>query len=348
MPPSLRFLHIVIPQGTEADKKQESKFQELLINMRNTFTGRRVALEYYGYDQYAYFFIVVEENLFETVEGLVYATFPEAEIKETKDYTLSFNPERRALAGASIILKEPDVYPIKTFDLFEEDSASRIFSVISKIGANDQVWIQIIAEPLADSGTYHFLRSWRRRMARFYHWFSIRDRLREGGRKGIATVRDKRAEEKTQVKPYKVSIRCAYLCEDAAAAKRKLDALTASFSQFNDSDINGFKGVKARSATSFISQYRNRVHATPFVLNAKEVATLYHFPNADYVPHIVHVLARKSDPPQDLPKIGEKDVSGFGVTNYHNNFVPFGVRRSDRRRHLYAVGKSGVGKSKLL
>jgi len=66
------------------------------------------------------------------------------------------------------------------------------------------------------------------------------------------------------------------------------------------------------------------------------------------VPHIVHVLARKADPPQDLPKVGEKGVSGFGLTNYHNNFVPFGIRREDRRRHLYVVGKSGSGKSKLL
>src|SRR4029077_6106258 len=78
------------------------------------------------------------------------------------------------------------------------------------------------------------------------------------------------------------------------------------------------------------------------------VATLYHFPNADYVPHIVHMLARRSDPPQDLPKAGEPDVSPFGLPNYHTNYVPFGIRRSDRRRHLYVVGKSGSGKSKLL
>ena len=80
MPAKLRYLHIVIPQGTEGNKKLESKFQELLVNMRNTFTGHRVSLEYYGFDQYTYFFVVVEETLFETVEGLVYATFPEAEI----------------------------------------------------------------------------------------------------------------------------------------------------------------------------------------------------------------------------------------------------------------------------
>jgi hypothetical protein len=60
------------------------------------------------------------------------------------------------------------------------------------------------------------------------------------------------------------------------------------------------------------------------------------------------VLAKKAEPPQDLPRLGEKDVSPFGITNYHNNFEKFGIKRADRRRHLYVVGKSGSGKSKLL
>ncbi|MEK7217870.1 MAG: hypothetical protein AAB728_00215, partial [Patescibacteria group bacterium] len=63
----LRYLHIVIPQGTEGDPKLESKFQEMLINLRNTLTGKRIGLEYYGFDQYTYFFIVLDETLFETV-----------------------------------------------------------------------------------------------------------------------------------------------------------------------------------------------------------------------------------------------------------------------------------------
>ena len=343
----LRYLHIVVPQGTEGNKKLESKFQELLINMRNTFTGKRVSLEFYGYAQYTYFFIVLDERLYETVEGLVYSTFPDAEVKEVPDYTLNFKPESEAVAGAVVGLHHSDVYPLKTYDLFEEDSASRLFSVISKIGQNEQVWVQIIAEPTDDTAIYHFGRKWKHRFTEWKHYFSIRDRLREGGRKAIAVVRHEKAHEKAGIKPYKVSIRCAYIAKDRATADRKLEAIISSFSQYNDKDINEFHGHHVHGK-GFVNEYRARAHADQYVLSAKEVATLYHFPNADYVPHIVHVLARKSDPPQDLPKVGEKGVSGFGVTNYHNNFVPFGIRRSDRRRHLYAVGKSGSGKSKLL
>ncbi|TSC80469.1 MAG: hypothetical protein G01um101425_123 [Candidatus Peregrinibacteria bacterium Gr01-1014_25] len=345
---ALRYLHVVIPQGVEGRVKLESKFQELLVNMRNTFTGTPISLEFYGANQYTYFFVVVEERLFETVEGLIYTAFPDAEIKETADYTAGVEGTSHGVAGTVITLHHSDIYPIKTYDLFEEDSLSRLFAVISKISAGDQVWVQIIAEPQDDTGGYHFVRKWRMRLANMRHFFSIRDRLREGGRKSIAAVRHERANEKLGIKPYKVSIRCAYISSDTATAVRKLEAIIGSFSQFNDSDINSFHGHAAAVDARFIEQYRSRRHTKTFILSAKEVATLYHFPNADYVPHIVHVLARKSDPPQDLPKIGEKDVSGFGVTNYHNNFVPFGIRRADRRRHLYAVGKSGSGKSKLL
>ncbi len=60
-------------------------------------------------------------------------------------------------------------------------------------------------------------------------------------------------------------------------------------------------------------------------------------------------------PPPGLPVYGRftpREVAFIGRTNYvaaleEKKFI-FGVKRSDRLRHVYAVGKSGVGKSKLL
>src|SRR3989338_8611876 len=60
-------------------------------------------------------------------------------------------------------------------------------------------------------------------------------------------------------------------------------------------------------------------------------------------------------PPPELPiyqQLDPKDVSFIGRTNYEapleSKKYIFGIKRKDRRRHLYIVGKSGVGKSKLL
>src|SRR3989344_171317 len=118
---ALRYLHIVVPQGQEGNKKLESKFQELLVSLWNTYKGKRVSLEYFGYNQYSYFFVVLDDSIFETVEGLIYATFPDAEIKESQDYTLMFDPKTHGIAGADITLHHSDIYPLKTYELFEED-----------------------------------------------------------------------------------------------------------------------------------------------------------------------------------------------------------------------------------
>ncbi len=344
----LSHLHIVIPQGSEGNTKMEPKFQELLISLRNTVTGVRFSFEYFGYEQYTYFYIVVENRYRETIEGLVYSIFPDAEIKLTKDYVKLYDPEKHAVAGTQLGLLERDVYPIRTYDQFKEDSMSRLFSVISKIESGERVWVQIVVEPQDDSAYFHFLRSWRFWFARIKKFFSIRDRLRKEGLKGINKRRFDLAAEKEQTKPFRVSMRLVYIAKNSEIAKRKLGAVIDAFYHFTDTDINGFSAARITTSPTFVDKFESRKHANTFIMSAKEVATLYHLPNADLVPHIVHVLARKSDPPQDLPRSGEMDVSSFGITNYHNNQVEFGIRREDRRRHLYLVGKSGSGKSKLL
>src|SRR3989344_5731115 len=66
-------------------------------------------------------------------------------------------------------------------------------------------------------------------------------------------------------------------------------------------------------------------------------------------------LVRYAPPPSELPiyqRVDPREVSFFGRTNYEaaleeKKFI-FGIKRRDRRRHLYMVGKSGVGKTKLL
>lgn len=71
-------------------------------------------------------------------------------------------------------------------------------------------------------------------------------------------------------------------------------------------------------------------------------------------PNRVQII-KYGPPPPELPVFGKvkpEDVSFIGRTNYvasleEKKFV-FGIKRIDRRRHLYIIGKSGVGKTKLL
>ncbi|MEK7567123.1 MAG: type IV secretion system DNA-binding domain-containing protein [Patescibacteria group bacterium] len=66
-------------------------------------------------------------------------------------------------------------------------------------------------------------------------------------------------------------------------------------------------------------------------------------------------IIKYAPPPPELPiyrQVDPKDVVFFGKTNYiagleEKRFI-FGIKRKDRRRHMYIIGKSGVGKSKML
>ncbi|MCX6782210.1 MAG: type IV secretion system DNA-binding domain-containing protein [Candidatus Magasanikbacteria bacterium] len=44
----------------------------------------------------------------------------------------------------------------------------------------------------------------------------------------------------------------------------------------------------------------------------------------------------------------DPNVNYFGLTNYRNQFRKFGVKLDDRRRHMYVVGKTGMGKTTML
>ena len=56
----------------------------------------------------------------------------------------------------------------------------------------------------------------------------------------------------------------------------------------------------------------------------------------------------------ELPQFGDASIpederiTYFGVTDSRNKKTPFGIKRDDRSRHTYVIGKTGMGKSTIL
>jgi hypothetical protein len=44
----------------------------------------------------------------------------------------------------------------------------------------------------------------------------------------------------------------------------------------------------------------------------------------------------------------KEEITIFAKTNFRNREVPFGIKTDDRRRHMYIVGKTGMGKTSLM
>ncbi len=344
----MQYLQVILEQGTAEAPKKENLFLQLLDNLHKTAHGKTFSLELFAYRQYTYFFIGAEDDAVKLVEGLIYSLYPNCEIRPAKDYTTYYKPESQHLAGTRLSLGRSDIYPLKTFEHFELDSLSGLFSVISKLEPTDQAWIQILMHPREEDWKYHFGRRVKMRVNQWGRRFRLKDYMRLKGKSEFYDEEQHAFIEKSEQDPFDCEIRVGAISDTAEKSKRNLTAIAKAFFQFNKTDYNEFHLGSARTGQSFAKEYRARRFQSSYMLSSHELATLYHFPNSDHVPHVVHILAKKHEAPKNVPTAPGDDTSFFGTTNYHNNFQNFGIKRSDRRRHLYTVGKSGSGKSKLL
>lgn len=154
---------------------------------------------------------------------------------------------------------------------------------------------------------------------------------------------------------YATNIRFVYIpaAHNIAAAQNKLEELSASFYQFNQPRFNSFTIKVINERNKFLlRRFRERSLIQPFILSQEEVATLWHLPNLTVTtPSIQWVQSRKLEAPQNLPTryaFPDVQITELGVSNFRGQKKLFGIKPDDRRRHMYIIGKTGMGKSTIL
>jgi hypothetical protein len=268
--------------------------------------------------------------------------------------------------------------PIKTFQSFEVDPLAGITGTLAKLeSSGEEVWVQILARPLADD--------WHKASDRWIAsvksgnplgsllggggsgWFgqllSMLWQPPEGGAAAAPAKelsdRDKtritEAEKKATKLGYQVKIRLAYLGESQTNAKLQMQAVVGTFKQFNSTNLNGFKIAHSSFAKEDLAFYRARSFSDRgFILNIEELASVFHLPHTNVeTPNIVWASSKTAEPPAKLPVITgddaiDENISAFGLTNFRGINHQFGMMRYDRSRHVYIIGQTGAGKSGLL
>ncbi len=134
----------------------------------------------------------------------------------------------------------------------------------------------------------------------------------------------------------------------AEEAKAKAEEIASSFRQFTLPQCNGFSATPCRMRSQYV-----RGLSSPFALSVEEVATLWHVPNILVkTPNFDWVVSKKLEPPVDLPvledEVSDPDLTVLGEAVFRGQRQKFGIRTDDRRRHMYTIGKTGMGKSTLL
>lgn len=319
------------------------------------------------------FYVQCPINLREFIEGQIYAQYPNVEIHEVTDYARIDLADRR-VAATELSLNKPDVFSIKTFQNFDVDPLAGITGVLSHTGAGEVVWIQTLIRPISDSWqnkALGYAAAVRSGNLRSGGWFqlvmrALVDIFRPpppataqpgGGEKKLPANQEaalKALEEKATKLGYATKIRLVVISPDATTATAKVNAISGAYKQFNTINMNGFQVGKITTDPEYLETYRLRAFPVDEgnIFNITELASIFHFPNASVeTPNIVWAGAKKGEPPSALPLEGvvsPTELTLFGLTDFRGVRQRFGIQVKDRQQHMYAIGKSGTGKSTLL
>jgi len=288
--------------------------------------------------------------------------------------------------GAELSLTNFDFFPIKLYNQFEDKSTQMNVDPLSGITAtlakfsdpDEQAWIQYVFSPIAEKrGKYllkvldafsaikkkflqkmyfrYFVKSSRlKRIILFPVTWVLSPKRFKPDPEGKEDKVGLPAKEKLSGLLFNVNIRIVYIPKkkDHAVSLVKLKEIAGSFKQFNMPALNGFALGKVYRDASIVERYRLRALGNPFLLNVKEMATIFHLPNITVqTPNIFWVRSKKIEPPNDLPKATNDQaapVTAIGRTNFRGIDIEFGIKTLDRRRHMYIIGKTGMGKTTLL
>ena len=288
------------------------------------------------------FYVSVPRTRMDLVEKQIHGAYPGADVREVEEYTIF--SEKGNVAFAALRLKNTDFYPIRTYRDLPTDPLSSITSVLAKMQDDEGAAIQMLIQPAGRS------------------WSSL-------GRSYIAKVKKDEAtpekasykvdaktleavEQKTSKPGFYTVIRIVVSSSSQESARIHLDNLISAYGQFT-SDHNHFTKVKIFVKKLFMTDviyryfpvFNFRFVRQYGVLNSDELASVFHFPNKSVeTAHIFWLNAKRAPAPAQIPTSG----LFIGQSKYRGVDRSIFISEDDRRRHVYAIGKTGTGKSQLL
>lgn len=335
---------IKVPQE---NTKTAPAFEEVFSRLHETLRGEAIAFEMLATGQNTGFGFTGPQTVCEIASGQIYSIAADADIVERSDHTKWLDKKGYRFVCSEISLARNDLFPLNDYRFYEGDPLSGLLSVLSKCSPGETMYLQLVCRPVRDTGFLHFRLNFRKKFDRIRHLF----RMKYWFKKNVTGTIYDRIKEKTSSRLFEVNLRVGVLSHHHVALdpQIRLKAICGALSNFNTLDFNQITIGRFRSDAGAIKRFQERQLNDPFLLSTKELATIFHLPNENEVPNLIHVLSKKEAPPTKLPTDRKNpEICFFGETNFRAQRVPFGITRSDRRRHLYVVGKSGSGKSKLL
>ncbi|MBI4990944.1 type IV secretory system conjugative DNA transfer family protein [Candidatus Gottesmanbacteria bacterium] len=346
---SLEFvlLQVIVPKENEVKIDAAEQFYSALASLSHgglfSFlkTQDHIAFEIVGRPGDIRFYVSVHHHLRDLIEKQIYGMYPGAEIREVDEYNIF--DEKGKVVFASFILKHGNHYPLKVFKDLPVDSMSAITSAVSKMQSGEGAAIQILITPASDK--------WKKMGKSYISNVKKNEANPEKAKYNVDPKVLESIENKTSKPGFNTVIRVVVSSATVESANMHLHNIESVFAQFA-SDQNHLVRTKHLMKSSFMVDFIYRYfpilnfpHRQYSVFSSEELATIFHFPNKTVeTPHINWVTSKRAPAPANTPTSGLY----FGKSVYRGLSRQIYMQLDDRRRHVYIIGKTGVGKSVLL
>lgn len=343
-------------------------------SLKSQFYGQRhFSFEIVGDKGFVQLYAAVPMALLDVVKQAIVSAYPAVRLEEVAEHNI-FSPVGKisGTVGGEFSLKEHFAYPIATYQDLKRDALQSLLNALSTLDKEDGAGIQILLRP-ANPG-------WRKIAS------GVASKKRKGkdSKKGIDQAgswlrqifialakppEDKSSggssdkpelssldqaivdsiDEKTRYPGYEVLIRVVASSNVPGRAQAISGNIIATFALFDSPGKNGFKYTPAKDMERFVTAYIMRFfpqESNKNVLNAVELATLFHFPDQRSIPtsQLERQASKQVDGPRNIPEEGM--LLGYNV--FRGIKKPIRLALGDRQRHMYVVGQTGTGKSTFL
>lgn len=315
--------------------------------------GRRhhssyVSLEIVSVNSRIHFFLATDESLRSYVESQLTAQYPKVMLSPSADYVDHFLELPHA--AGQLVYGNTYYLPLKTHkDVRDLDILSGVVGQMAKLSPQEAVAIQF---RLASAGS-----GWQRSIAHIIAK-GVADPMSTTGRTKAHPYARLMEQKMAQV-GFFAAIRLLTVAPELSRAESLLRSVAGTFGVYATGENNLVLSEprfwqKKRFETA-LKLRSDELRPKFQVLGSAELASMWHPPGVglSMIKNIHWGAHLFGEAPENLPIATESEeekrrINFFARTEFKNVQTVFGIKKEDRRKHVYVIGKTGTGKSTLI
>lgn len=337
---------------------------------------RHISFEIMAHEGLVHYYAVVPTVLVDVIQQAVAAAYPSARLEEVKETNIfSKVGKMSGTIGGEFTLKKSYIYPIATYQESKRDASRALLNALSTAGKEDGIGVQFLLRPAREgwsSTSESHVNDMKKNKGKSKSGFGassgaiVRDLMealwkppeapdakKENKPEDTQLTSLEQSEadaisEKTRYPAYEMLVRVVISSNTATRSQVLLKNVIAAFSMFDSARNNGFKFSLSRNIEELTTSYIMRFFPQQIrdnILNSVEMATLFHLPSTNAIPtsQVKRQMSKQVDGPTDTMDEGVL----IGYNEFRGTKKPIRIAKKDRRRHVYIIGQTGVGKSVL-